>query len=197
MLLVIDLNTIKSAITYSETIKKSKFITYLYPISSLQQAKTIIETANEEFNDATHVCYAYILDENTFKYSDDGEPTNSAGIPIYQVLKNNKLIYTLCIVVRYFGGIKLGVGGLSHAYSSGAINALKEAIIIEYKQMNEYIIETTYSQFDNLSYFLTKKGIDILDKQFLDNIFICLNLDETTLNELKDSFPLINITLSK
>lgn len=194
---MINLNTIKTAITFSETIKKSKFITYLYPISSPQQAKSILDQANEEFKDATHVCYAYILDENTYKYSDDGEPTNSAGIPIYQVLKNNKLIYVLCIVVRYFGGIKLGVGGLSHAYSSGAINTIKEATIIEYKQLNEYIIELSYSQFDNVSYYLNKKGIDIIDKQFLDNIYICLNLDDETFMELKESFPLINITLAK
>ena len=194
---MIFLNTIKEAISYTEIIKKSKFHTFLHPITSLDQAKLIINKYNEEHKDATHVCYAYILDENTFKYSDDGEPTNSAGIPMYQVLKNNKLIYTLAVVIRYYGGIKLGVGGLSHAYTSGIINALKETLIIEYKKTEEYIIETTYSQFDNLNYFLTKKGITIIDKQFLDNIYICTNLDEETLSEITNSFPNIKIVLSK
>ena len=191
------MKTIKVYISFNEVIKESKFLTFLHPITSSEQAKSILNKYNEEYKDATHICYSYILDENTYKYSDDGEPTNSAGIPIYQVLKNNKLIYILCVVIRYYGGIKLGVGGLSHAYSSGPINALKNATIIDYKKTDEYIIETTYSQFDNLNYFLTKKGIDILDKQFLDNIFICLNLDTDTLNELKEAFSNIKIVLSK
>ena len=195
--MVIALNTIKDAITYTEIIKKSKFHTFLHPVHSLEQAKHLLEHYQKEHKDATHVCYAYILDETNYKYSDDGEPTNSAGLPIYQVLKNNKLIYTLCVVVRYYGGIKLGVGGLSHAYSSGAINSLKLATIIEYKKNNEYILEIPYSLFDNINYFLTKKGIDILDKQFLDNIFICINTDEETFKELRNSFPNVNATLSK
>lgn len=181
--------------TFQEIIKKSKFITYLYPISSLENAKTIIDTHKKQHADATHVCFAYILDENTYKYYDDGEPTNSAGMPIYQAIKNNKLIYTLCIVVRYFGGIKLGVGGLVHAYSSGALNAIGNATMIEYKKTDNYIIEISYSQFDNLLYYLEKKGITILDKQFLDNVFISISIDSTTLNELKNNFHDLNITL--
>ena len=191
------MNTIKDTVIYSEIIKKSKFHTFLHPITSKEQAKKLLDFYNEEHPEATHICYGYVLDENNYKYSDDGEPTNSAGLPIYQVLKNNKLTYTLCVVIRYFGGVKLGVGGLSHAYSSGAINALKLANIVEYKKTNEYILEIPYSLFDNINYYLTKKGIVILDKQFLDNIFICLNIDEETLHDLQDHFSNLNITLSK
>ena len=172
-------------------------MTFIYPVNSNEQAKEIIDKYNEEYKDATHVCYAYILDENTYKYYDDGEPSNSAGMPIYQALKNNKLVYILCIIVRYFGGIKLGVGGLNHAYSSGTLQALKLATIIEHKIRHEYIIETNYSQFDTLNHYLEKKGIAINDKQFLDNIYICLDLDEGELSLLKENFPLIKITLSK
>lgn len=191
------MKTIKNEVNFEEIIKKSKFLTFLHPINSSNEAKEILEKYKKEHPNATHICYGYILDENTFKYSDDGEPTNSAGIPIYQVLKNNKLIYVLCVVIRYYGGVKLGVGGLSHAYSSGAINAIKNATIIEHKITNEYIIETTYNTFDNLNYFLEKKGIAILNKQFLDKIFISLYLDEETLNLLKESFPHLDITLVK
>lgn len=191
------MNTIDKSTSYIEIIKKSKFITFLHPITSLEHIKNILSEYKNEYADATHICYSYILDENTYKYYDDGEPSNSAGMPIYQVLKNNKLIYTLCVVIRYFGGIKLGVGGLSHAYSSGAINAIKIANIIEYKKLNNYILELPYSLYGELSYFLEKKGIVIEEKQFLDNIFISLSLDEETINEISSSFHNIKITLSK
>ena len=191
------MKTIKEKVNTIEIIKKSKFITFLHPITDLDEAKKLVAYYNEEYKDATHVCYAYILDENTFKYYDDGEPSNSAGAPIYQVLKNNKLIYVFCVVIRYFGGIKLGVGGLNHAYSSGAITALNSATIIEHKIKQEYLIETNYSQFDMLNHFLEKKGIAINDKQFLDNIYISLHLDNDEYSLLKEEFPLINITLSK
>ncbi len=190
------MNTIQDIVNYQEIIKKSKFLTFLYPITSIENAKIIIETYKKEHHDATHVCYAYILDENTYKYYDDGEPTNSAGMPIYQALKNNKMIYTLCIVVRYFGGVKLGVGGLVHAYSSGALNALNIAKIIKYTKRNNYIIEIEYSQYDSLAYYLEKKGIAILDKQFLDNIFISISIDDETLIDLKNNFHNLNIILS-
>ena len=132
------MNTITREISTVEIIKKSKFLTFLFPITTQEQAKQIIDSYKKEYSDATHVCYAYILDENTYKYYDDGEPSSSAGAPMYQVLKNNKLIYTLAIVIRYFGGVKLGVGGLTHAYSSGIISLLNEDIVTEYKKLDEY-----------------------------------------------------------
>lgn len=192
---MINLNTIKDSIKYTEIIKKSKFITYLHPVNNEAEIKQLLDKYNQEYHDATHVCYSYILDKDTFKFYDDGEPTNSAGIPIYQVLKNNKLIYVLCVVVRYFGGVKLGVGGLAHAYSSGAINALNEATIVEYTKTYEYIIESNYTVFDNLVYFLNKKGIVILNKQFLDKIFINISCSDQDIESIRDSFPKIDITL--
>jgi uncharacterized YigZ family protein len=191
------MNTVKELSKFAETIKKSKFITFLHPITSLDNAKEILDNYKKEYNDATHICYSYILDENTYKYYDDGEPSNSAGKCIYQALKNNKLIYVLCVVIRYFGGIKLGVGGLTHAYSNGAINAINEATIIEYKNKQEYTIEISYNQFDNLTYFLEKKEIAILDKQFLDKIYLSLILDDDSYKELLDNFPNLDITLIK
>lgn len=186
--------TINNFTTYTETIKKSKFISYLYPINNLNQAKEILTELKNKYSDATHVCYSYILDENTYKYYDDGEPSNSAGMPIYQCLKNNKLVYVLCVVIRYYGGIKLGVGGLTHAYSNGALNCLKHATIIEYKKTDTYIIETDYSSFDTLNYYLNKKGIAIINKQFLDKIFISINLNQEELQELNSSFSHLIIT---
>lgn len=191
------MRTIKEAVSTTEIIKKSKFLTFLHPIKDMNHIRELLDFYKDKYNDATHICYAYILDENTYKYYDDGEPSSSAGSPMYQVLKNNKLIYTLAIVIRYFGGVKLGVGGLVHAYSSGIINLLDESILVEYKQYFEYLLDIPYSIYDNLIYYLNKKGIVINDKQFLDNVFLSVNLDEPTLIELKELFPNISLTLSK
>jgi uncharacterized YigZ family protein len=189
--------TINKDFSYTEIIKKSKFLTFLHPITTQEQAKTLLEKYKKEYSDATHICYAYILDENTFKYYDDGEPTSSAGIPIYQALKNNNVIYTLAVVIRYFGGTKLGVGGLTRAYSSGVLTLVTSENLVDYKKLNEYLVEMPYSLYDNFMYHINNKGIALNDKQFLDTIFISLNLDEETLNELKDIFPTIDFILSK
>ena len=191
------MKTINKDLSYTEIIKKSKFLTFLHPITTQEQAKILLDKYKKEYADATHICYAYILDENTFKYYDDGEPTSSAGIPIYQSLKNNNVIYTLAIVIRYFGGTKLGVGGLTRAYSSGVLSLLTDENLVEYKKLNEYLIEMPYSLYDNFMYHINNKGIALNDKQFLDTIFISLNLDEETLNELKDIFPTLDFILSK
>ena len=191
------MKTINKDFSYTEIIKKSKFLTFLHPITTQEQAKTLLEKYKKEYSDATHICYAYILDENTFKYYDDGEPTSSAGIPIYQALKNNNVIYTLAVVIRYFGGTKLGVGGLTRAYSSGVLTLVTSENLVDYKKLNEYLIEMPYSLYDSFMYHINNKGIALNDKQFLDTIFISLNLDEETLNELKDIFPTLDFILSK
>ena len=143
------MKTINKDFSYTEIIKKSKFLTFLHPITTQEQAKALLEKYKKEYSDATHICYAYILDENTFKYYDDGEPTSSAGIPIYQALKNNNIIYTLAVVIRYFGGTKLGVGGLTRAYSSGVLTLVTSENLVDYKKLNEYLIEMPYSLYDS------------------------------------------------
>ncbi len=100
-------------------IKKSKFIGLLYEISSVDEAKTIIESLKKEHKKARHLPYAYKVC-NTAKKTDDKEPTNTAGLPIYNVLERNNLNNHLLVVIRYFGGIKLGAGGLLRAYSEAA-----------------------------------------------------------------------------
>ena len=163
----------------------------------ISEIRRLQEKYKKEYSDATHICYAYVLDENTFKYYDDGEPTSSAGIPIYQALKNNNIIYTLAVVIRYFGGTKLGVGGLTRAYSSGVLTLVTSENLVDYKKLNEYLVEMPYSLYDSFMYHINNKGIALNDKQFLDTIFISLNLDEETLNELKDIFPTLDFILSK
>ena len=97
-------------------INKSRFITLLYKVDNIDLIKEKLDLVKDLYKDATHYCYAYIIDNNK-KSSDDGEPGGTAGVPIMEVLLKNDLNYVLCVVVRYFGGIKLGAGGLVRAYT--------------------------------------------------------------------------------
>ena len=111
--------------TFKYEIKKSKFIAYYYEIESKEEANTILETLKKEHKKARHIPFAFKI-ENQIKKSDDKEPSNTAGTPIYNLIEKNNLNNTLIAVVRYFGGIKLGAGGLTRAYLTAAKEVLKE-----------------------------------------------------------------------
>ncbi|HPE14429.1 MAG TPA: YigZ family protein [Bacilli bacterium] len=122
--------TIKNNCNNEIVIKKSKFITYLYKVNCIEEIKDILYETKKEFKDATHICYAYILDD-IYKSNDDNEPSGTAGMPMLDTLLKNNLNKVLAITIRYFGGIKLGTGGLVRAYSKGAKECLKKTDIIE------------------------------------------------------------------
>ena len=122
--------SIKNNIENTTIIKKSKFITKLYKIDNIDEIKDILDELNKKYNDSTHICYAYIIDGKE-KCSDNGEPSGTAGMPILNVLKKNNLDHILAVVIRYFGGIKLGAGGLTRAYSNSVIEAISKDNIIE------------------------------------------------------------------
>lgn len=107
-------------------IEKSRFICTLKKVSSEAEAQEFIKAVKKEFWDATHNCSAYIVDDLAQRSSDDGEPSGTAGIPMLEVLRKNRLVGTAAVVTRYFGGIKLGAGGLVRAYSGSVAGALKE-----------------------------------------------------------------------
>ena len=106
-------------------IKKSKFYSQAYKVESKQQCDDIIEKLKTEHKKATHICFAYIL-SNTAKFSDDGEPSGTAGKPILNVLQKKNLVNVMVVVIRYFGGVKLGAGGLVRAYTKSASVCLKD-----------------------------------------------------------------------
>ena len=187
---------VKDIVTNEIIITKSKFITYLFPVFSLEEIKEKLNEFKEKYKDATHICYSYILDENTFKYYDDGEPSSTAGAPIYQVLKGNDLVYTMCVVIRYFGGTKLGVGGLVKAYSNSCIEALKIACVSQYETLDTYIISTNYSFYDKLEHFLRTNNINIIEKNFDEKITLKLKINKKSLELIQDSFS-YNIKITK
>ena len=122
-----DMNTLVTNKENTIVINKSKFICCLFIINNVDEAYEHLNSIRDKYEDATHYCYAYIID-NYKKCSDDKEPSGTAGLPILNVLEKNELTNVLCIVVRYFGGIKLGAGGLVRAYTSSVVSALNNNI---------------------------------------------------------------------
>ena len=118
------MKTISSNIENEIVINKSRFICKIYKVYNEEEVLDKLKDIKKEYKDATHYCYSYIID-NTKRFNDDGEPGGTAGMPILNVLENSNLNYILAVVIRYFGGIKLGAGGLLRAYSSAANEATK------------------------------------------------------------------------
>ncbi|MBK0347960.1 YigZ family protein [Aerococcaceae bacterium zg-ZJ1578] len=162
-------------------IKKSRFITYLMPIESEEQAQLYIAQIKKEHYKANHHCSAYILNEDASiqRMSDDGEPSGTAGVPMLEVLKKQELTNILAVVVRYFGGTKLGAGGLVRAYSGAVSEALVKAELIQ--NITQSIIELTlnYAQVDTFQYHLSKQEIEatVLDTQYTDKVSYQLAID--------------------
>jgi len=175
------MKSIKFNIENEFIIKKSKFITKLYFVTSEIEIKNILDENKTEYKDATHICYAYILN-NVERFNDDSEPSGTAGMPILNVLKNNNLNNVLCIVIRYFGGIKLGAGGLIRAYCSSVSEALNKTEIINV--VNGKKIELTFSYDDIKKVNHILNDINIVDKQFDENVKYIIIVKEKNVNSL-------------
>lgn len=183
--------TIKENYTNEIIIKNSRFITVLYKVKSINEIDDYLKNIKDIYKDATHYCYAYIFD-NIKKCSDDGEPSGTAGIPIIQVLEKNKLNYILCIVIRYFGGIKLGSNGLIRAYSKCTSNALIKENIIELEKGYNIDIIFNYDNLNNINYIL--KDEIILNKEFNETITYNLDVNKELLDKLISlDYKIINI----
>lgn len=168
-------------------IKKSRFISRIYRIYSLEEVDKILQELKKEYKDATHYCYAYIIDENK-KSSDDNEPSGTAGIPILQVLEKNNLNYVLCVVIRYFGGIKLGAGGLVRAYTKSVTEGLK--LCQKYELIPGYKIEIniSYDEQKKLDYIVKEYNVD---KKFDNNITYHILIPKKDFNILTEFNPKI------
>lgn len=145
--------TINNEYIYELEVKKSRFISVLKKVKDITEIDKILSDLKEEYKDATHYCYAYIID-NKKKSSDDNEPGGTAGLPILQALEKNNLNYVLCVVIRYFGGIKLGAGGLIRAYSKATSEAIRNSEKIELIKGLEIKFTTNYEEQKRIDYLL-------------------------------------------
>jgi len=151
-----------------KTIEKSRFITISRHVCGEEQAKAFIEEISSHNFDATHNCYAYIADKlgNTLRFSDNGEPQGTAGMPMLEVLKARKLCEVAVVVTRYFGGIKLGAGGLVRAYSGCVAENIAAAQIVSYEPCVENAYVFAYTEADAATRFFASRGADILASDY-------------------------------
>ena len=159
---------------FETTIKNSKFISIAIPIESKEEIKENINKLKEEYKNATHYCYAFKLINNK-GFGDDGEPNKTAGIPILNVIEGNDLVNVLVVVIRYFGGIKLGPGGLIRAYSSTTKEVINKSKKIDLINGLEASITFSYSNEKEINYLL--KNSIIKNKEYQDK---CTYIIETT-----------------
>ncbi|RLK62569.1 YigZ family protein [Atopobacter sp. AH10] len=153
-------------------IKDSQFIGYLFPISSEQEAIDGLAKIRAEHPKATHHCSAYLLgdDDHIQRAHDDGEPSQTAGVPMLEVLKKNKLHDVSAVVVRYFGGTKLGAGGLIRAYTKGVTIALDAACLVDRVWHQPFDLTFAYSAIDPLDHFLKDYPVEITNRSYLDQV---------------------------
>ncbi len=153
-----------------QIIERSEFIAILSRCFSIEQAKSLVEQAMIDYPNATHYCYAYLLQNNQYsKSNDNGEPSGTAGAPILQVLLKNKLDNVICIVIRYFGGIKLGAGGLIRAYSGAAANVVNKAILTEFIPWHVFQFSCSYDKIGIINN-LVDDQFKIIDTQYSDQV---------------------------
>lgn len=160
--------TLKSTAFDEYTVNRSRFIGYAAPCESEEEAIQFIRSIREKHRDANHNCYAYILGENAgiMRYSDDGEPSGTAGMPILEVLRKNELVNCCAVVTRYFGGILLGAGGLVRAYSHSTVIGIRAAVPILMEPTVSLLWDVPYSLWDRFNYTLQNLPVRTEDTSF-------------------------------
>ena len=163
------MKTIKEAVQCEINVKKSQFICSLFPTRTKKESKEIIQKLNEQYSDATHNCTAYIVSDGE-GFDDDGEPGGTAGKPMINVLRKNELHNITAVVTRYFGGIKLGAGGLVRAYSKSVMEAIGEAEIVEIEEYSVYRLIFEYSDIKTVDGEVRNNQLTAIDKEYSDKV---------------------------
>lgn len=176
---IMEYRTVKKEANDEYVIKHSRFIGYCCPVSSKEDAEAFIASIKSKHWDATHNVYAYILRDGGIKrYSDDGEPQGTAGVPVLGVLEKEEVSDVCVVVTRYFGGILLGGGGLVRAYSHTAKIALDKSEIIAMAKAKELSIVCDYTFYGKLEAFLRSENIVILNSDFADNVTVTFRVKD-------------------
>ncbi|WAC02039.1 IMPACT family protein [Lacinutrix neustonica] len=170
--------------------KNSKFYGYAFPIDTEDAVKEHIETLKKQHHQARHWCYAYQIGTETIAYraNDDGEPSNSAGMPIYGQIQSFEVTNILIVVVRYFGGVKLGVGGLINAYRTGAQLALEASKIVERTINIDYLITCEYDLMNKVMRVIKEKNLNIINQKLELDCRITISVRKKEAQTIHDNF---------
>jgi len=172
--------------------RKSKFIAHTKPVCTEQEALGFLQEMRSQYSDATHNVYAYIIDKNNIcRYSDDGEPSGTSGMPVLDALRKENVVDVITVVTRYFGGTLLGTGGLVHAYSQAAAGALKNAGIITRVLCQGFSVKVDYNLSGKVQYLLSNGGyfVDSIDyaEEVEFSVFVKTEAKERFLKEIADA----------
>ena len=188
---------VKEATSEEYLINKSKFIGFVIPGDLKTLFLDRIHELQMDHHSANHIAFAYrIKTSNGIDdyFNDAGEPSGTAGRPLLNILQNQNLINTCLAVVRYYGGVNLGTGGLARAYSKAAMMAIDQAEFKDFIKLNYYRIILEYNMLDNLTDKLLKENAEIIDKHFEENIVLKVKMTESAFKNIQSQFSLIKIT---
>ena len=183
--------TIKENVQAEIVEKKSKFIANLFYIENIEEAEKIIKETRKKYFDARHNCIAYRVIEGgqiIERFSDDGEPSGTAGAPMLNILQKNGYVNVLIVVTRYFGGILLGTGGLVRAYSDSLTLAIEKSIKIEKRLGNQLEVIVDYSELDNFKYYCRNNKINIIESTFEEKIICKIEMENDKKEKLIEDF---------
>ncbi|WP_270740814.1 YigZ family protein [Lactococcus formosensis] len=171
--------TIKEDFTAEEEIKKSRFICHLKRVYTEEEARSFISEIKKEHHKANHNCSAFTLGDRQEiqRSSDDGEPSGTAGVPMLEILKKREITNVCAVVTRYFGGTKLGAGGLIRAYAGSVGHALDQVGLIKFVTQEQLILTLDYGNYDGLRRFLSAQGLIISESEFLSDVTVKLFVD--------------------
>ncbi|USJ21319.1 YigZ family protein [Lactococcus formosensis] len=171
--------TIKEDFTTEEEIKKSRFICHLKRVYTEEEARSFISEIKKEHHKANHNCSAFTLGDRQEiqRSSDDGEPSGTAGVPMLEILKKREITNVCAVVTRYFGGTKLGAGGLIRAYAGSVGHALDQVGLVKFVTQEQLILTLDYGNYDGLQRFLSAQGLIISESEFLSDVTVKLFVD--------------------
>ena len=185
----IEFKTIEKENSAEIVEKKSRFIANIYNVESKEEAEEKIKQIKKKYYDAKHHCFAFsIIEENgiTQKSSDDGEPSGTAGAPILNIIKSNNLQNVVIIVTRYFGGILLGTGGLTRAYSEAAGKVVEQSELIQKEPGMEVELEIDYNDNEKFKYYCQKNNVNIIKIEYTENILYKIELNEKEYKKIEE-----------
>lgn len=175
--------SIKESQETSINIERSIFIANAQKVNTLEEAQNFIKVITQKYNNATHNCWAYKIldgDQELFHYSDNGEPSGTAGKPIYGTIEKFDLSNVAIVVTRYFGGVKLGIRGLIDAYSTCAEELIKNSKLAEYETTYIYAVRCDYSDYSQILRLISKEpGVYFLDQKFTEDVFLKIEIIES------------------